>query len=122
MKFKTTIKLITEATDKNEAMDIAGEYLSGNLATGVDMRFRTVRLHNNVQRSAVALTLALFLVLLTVHLSSVKYSQNSSIQNLPGDSVIQPPLKTSSDDKKNLDFKKEWQAKRVREALDSLKK
>ncbi|MDO8525962.1 MAG: hypothetical protein Q7S07_05710 [Candidatus Omnitrophota bacterium] len=122
MKFKTTIKIITEAADKNEAMEIAGEYLSGNLATGVDMRFRTVCLHSNKQRSAAALTLALLLALLTAHLSSVKYSQHSSIRNLPGDSVIQPPLKTSSDDKKNFDFKKEWQAKRVREALDFLKK
>jgi len=123
MKYKTTIKLITDARDKNEAMEIAGEYLSGNLMTGIDMKCRTTSLRNNrLLRAGVTLSVALVFGLLTVHLSYTKHSQKSLIQNLPGDSVIQPPLKTSSAAKKDSDFKREWQAKHAQEALDSIKK
>ena len=121
MRFKTTIKLITEAKDKSEAMEIAGEYLSGNLATGVDMKLRTAPLHNNIKLAGLALVLSSILLLFAMHLSYVKHPQNI-IQNLPGDSVIQPPLKTSSADKSYSDFQKEWQARHTKEALGFIKR
>ena len=121
MQFKTTIKLITEAKDKNEAMEIAGEYLSGNLTTGVEMELRTAPLHSNMRRVGFALVISSILLLLVVHLSYVKHPQ-CIIQNLPGDSVIQPPLKTSSADKSYSDFQKEWQARHAKEALSSIKR
>ncbi len=121
MRFKTTIKLITEAKDKNEAMEIAGEYLSGNLTTGVDMRLHAMPVSSNIKRAGFALAISLIVALFTMHLSYIKHPQNL-IQNLPGDSVIQPPLKTSSADKCYYDFQKEWQARHTREALELIKR
>jgi len=122
MQFKTTIKIITEAKDKDEAMEIAGEYLSGNLTSGVDMRFHTAPVRNNGSVFAgITLALALIFGLSIFQLSHMKHSQ-SSIQNLPGESVIQPPLKTSPTDKKYYDFRKEWQARHAQEALNSIKR
>ena len=37
VKFKTTIEISSEAENKNEAMEIVGEYLAGYLSSGVDM-------------------------------------------------------------------------------------
>ena len=121
MRFKTTIKLITEAKDKNEAMEIAGEYLSGNLATGVDMKLRTAPLRSNIRRAGLALVISSIFLLFAMHLSYIRHPQ-SIAQNLPGDNVIQPPLKTSSADTSYSDFKKEWQARHTKEALSSIKK
>ena len=121
MKFKTTIKLVTEAKDKNEAMEIAGEYLSGNLATGVDMKLHTAPIQSNVKRAVFALTISSFLLLFAMNLTYIKHPQNI-VQNLPGDSVIQPPLKTFSADKSYSDFQKEWQARHAKEALNFIKR
>ena len=121
MQYKTTIKLITEAKDKNEAMEIAGEYLSGNLASGVEMKLRTAPLHGDIKRAGFALVLSSVLILFVAHLSYIKHPQNIAL-NLPGDSVIQPPLKTSSADKNYSDFQKEWQARHTKEALNFIKR
>ena len=121
MKYKTTIKLVTEAKDKREAMEIAGEYLSGNLTTGVDMRLRTSSICTNKQRLAVALVVALVVGLLVIPLSAMRHSQGF-VLHLPGDSAILPPLKTSAADTDFSDFKKAWQTKHSQEILRSLKK
>ncbi len=121
MRFKTTIKLITEAEDKNEAMEIAGEYLSGNLTTGVDMKFRTAQVGSNKQRAGIVLVIVMIFGMLVLHISSVRNSQNKMVQNF-GDSAIQPILKTAPIVKVDSDFKREWQAQAAQEALDSIKK
>lgn len=121
MKFKTTIKIVSEARDKNEAMEIAGEYLSGNLATGIDMQLRTNPVHSNNARAGIVLAVLFVFGVAVAHLSHVKPPQNF-ISYLPGDSVVQPPLKTSQPDKKAADFKTEWQAKHSQEVLNSLRK
>ena len=121
MQFKTTIKLITDAKDKNEAMEIAGEYLSGNLTSGVEMRMRTAPIHSNIRRVGLAVALSSILLLLVLHLSYINHPQ-VIIQNLPGDSVIQPPLKTSLSPNSYSDFQKEWQSRHQKEIMDSIKK
>ena len=121
MQFETTIKLITEAKDRNEAMEIAGEYLSGNLATGVEMKLRAAPRHSNIKRAGFALVISSFILLFAIHLSYIKHPQNI-IQNLPGANVIQPPLKTSSAVNGYSDFQKEWQARHTKEALSSFKR
>ena len=37
-RYKTVIEVVTEAEDQFEAVDIAGEYLRGNISNGVSMR------------------------------------------------------------------------------------
>jgi hypothetical protein len=121
MKFRTTINIITDAEDKNEAMDIAGEYLSGNINTGVDLRLRTSPVRGNVKRAGTIIAAAVIIGLMIIPAARVKH-HSSFPQNLPGDSVIQPPLKTSAIDAKPADFKREWRSKHAQEALSSLKR
>ena len=121
MRFKTTIEIISEAEDKNEAMDIVGEYLSGNLVSGVDMKCLTrpaVNYKRNVLAGLAVSVLALVFFVVTLH---VKPSQNS-IPNISGTAAIQPPLKTYGTDNKNTNFKKEWQDIQTKKALNSLKR
>ena len=52
MKYKTTIEIVADAGDKSEAMEIAGEYLSGNLISGVRMKCRTNPVYVSKVRAA----------------------------------------------------------------------
>ncbi|MDD5136580.1 MAG: hypothetical protein PHX20_06945 [Candidatus Omnitrophica bacterium] len=121
MRYKTTIKIVTEASDKNEAMEIAGEYLSGNLTSGVDMQLHTAPVSDCRQHIGVALAVMLIVTLLAIPATDLKHSQ-SFLSSIPASSVIQPPLKTSPADKKFSDFKKEWQDKHAQEVLSSFKR
>ena len=120
MKFRTTIKITTEAKDKNEAMEIAGEYLSGNLMSGVDMKLSTASMNYLKKRAALAILAIIAFGVITAHFACSRPS-SSFISCIPGDSVMQPPLKTSAPDNKYSDFNKEWQAKHAKEVLNSIK-
>ncbi|UCD54702.1 MAG: hypothetical protein JSV93_04045 [Candidatus Omnitrophota bacterium] len=41
MKYQTVIKILTDAESEHEATDIAGEFLRGNIETGVKMKCYT---------------------------------------------------------------------------------
>ena len=122
MRYKTTIEIVTEAADKNEAMEIAGEYLSGNLMSEVNMKCRARPVSYYATKkvvSVVAITLVIaFNVLITMQ---VKPTHNVNQRTVSID-AIQPPLKTSIANEKDSKFKKEWQDLQVKEALNSLKK
>ena len=120
MKFKTTIKLVTDAKDKNEAVEIAGEYLSGNLTSGVDMKFRTVSIRSHRQILAGTAMVVLVVGVFAIRLHETKHIQ-PFIQNLPGDSVLQSPLKTSGPDLKSSEFKRLWKSKSAEELLNSIR-
>lgn len=117
MKYRTTIEIVSEAKDKNEAMDIVGEYLSGNITSGVRMKCLTDPV-NSYARMVV--TTLLFLALLGGSIFSALYTKPGAITmtSIPGVSAIQPPLKTSVADKKSLEFKQEWQTRQVKEAIN----
>lgn len=121
MKFRTTIKLTVDAKDKNEATEIAGEYLSGNLTTGVEMHFRTQPVSRNRSLISAAVACVLIASLLVIHTSYLKRSQGF-IPSLSCDSVMQPSLRTSAGSNGYADFKKEWQVQHNKEALNSLSK
>lgn len=121
MKFKTTIEIISEAEDKSEAREIAGDYLSGDLTSGVEMRCATRPLCN-YKKSAISVTIISVAVIFgLIAAINIKHSQNT-IRNISGLSAIQPPLKTSDAENKELKFKKEWQDRQTRSALDYIKK
>lgn len=121
MKYRTTIEIISEAADKNEAADIAGEYLSGNLISGVSMKCRTATVSS--YRQAVAGLAVVLLVVATGIFSALQPRQNQiAVSAMPGygASAMQPPLKTAND-AKNREFKKEWQKKQDKAAIDLIK-
>jgi len=117
MKYRTTIEIVSEAKDKNEAMEIVGEYLSGNITSGVHMKCLTDPVNSYAK---IIVTALLFLALLGGSIFSALYSKpgSTTISAVPGVNAIQPPLKTSVVDRKSDDFKKEWQTRQVKEAIN----
>ena len=118
MKFKTTIEIITDAENAKESFEIVEDYLSGNLTSGVDMKCSTRSIPNYNKNIVYVTALSLILAVVTICGSTIKISRNHA-QNLSGVGAIQPPLKT---DKKDISFKKEWQAKQTTEALNLIKR
>jgi hypothetical protein len=119
MRFKTTIKLVSDANNKNEALDLVEEYLAGNIVSGVDMRCVTKPVYSNAKIAGVAvISLA---IVAGIFLSSyIKHPQNI-FQALPGVSAVQPPLKTSNmAHQKSSNFKEEWNDRQTKEALDQI--
>ncbi|MFA5142960.1 MAG: hypothetical protein WC522_02165 [Candidatus Omnitrophota bacterium] len=121
MRYKTTIKIVTEASDKDEAAEIAGEYLSGNLTSGVDMHLCTAPVISNGQRAGLILTAVLLVAFLAIPLTQLKHAR-TFVSAFPETNVIQPPLNTSSAETKFSDFKSQWQTKHAEEAFHSIRK
>ena len=121
IKYKTNIEITSEAANKDEAMEIVGDYLSGNIMSGIEMKYATkpVRFYNN---SAARITAVIILVPLGF-LSGIKTKYNyQPAAGICQMAAVQPPLKTSDSNKNDLRFKKEWEDKEAREALNSIKK
>ena len=121
MKYKTNIEITSDAVNKDEAMEIVGDYLSGNIASGIDMKYATrpVRFYNNPAAKVVAVAL-----LMTVGFFSgvkAKTQQNFSV-NMCQMAAVTPPLKTSDANKNDMRFKKEWQQKQTTEVINFIKK
>lgn len=121
MKYKTTIEIVSEAEDKNDAIEIVGEYLSGNLVSGVEMRCVT---RTHTYNKKIVSALAISVVILIAAFSSVQTkSTHSLIPTLAGTNALQPQLRTFDMAKHNdTIFKKAWQAKETQEALDFIKR
>jgi len=119
-KYRTKIEITSQAANKDEAMEIVGDYLSGNITSGIDMEYTTtqVRFYDN----SVAKALAVLLVISIGFLFSVKTTPEGRVQlGACQIAAVQPPLKTATADKNKLKFKKEWEEKQTREALNLIK-
>lgn len=122
MKYKTRIVIVSEAGNKNEAIEIVGEYLSGNLVSGVEMKCLTmpVRKYNKYILSTAAVLLLILIPLFSA--LCPKHSQNSA-SGIGGSDAIQVPLTTSIiDARKDMEFRRAWQDKETIEALKLIKK
>jgi hypothetical protein len=118
MRFKTVIKLVADARDKNEAIDLVDDYLAGNIVTGVDMKCATKPVHSPVTIVGVY-ALVLAVTAGVILLSHIKHPQNM-LQTVPGVSAVQPPLKTSNIANKSPEFKDKWQERQTKEALSQI--
>ena len=122
MRYKTTIEIVTEAADKNEAMEVAGEYLAGNIVSGVEMKYATRPVFDHRIRLGAAATILLITVIGAFTALSFNNPHILMMPKTSGAGAIQPPLKTSADEKKSSDFKEKWQVEQTKEALNSIKK
>ena len=116
MKYKTTINITSEARDRDEALDIVEDYLAGNLRTGVDMNCATRPVCNSAKITC-AIALSLVVIGAVVVPTQLKIPQ-SPIQSSPAISAVQPPLNT---DRVGADFKKRWEERQTKKALDYIK-
>ena len=120
MKYKTIIQVTTEAGDKNEAIEIVGEYLSGHISSGVNMKYSTRPIHG-VTKSVITVTALTVLIIVGIFSAyHIKPSLNIT-SSTSGSNAVQPPLKTSAMDANNSEFKKEWKQAEAKKALDHIK-
>lgn len=123
MKYRTVIEVICEAQDKDDAYNIAGDYLRGQVDVGVEMRCKTTKLweHKIAKYSVMCvITLAIFSALLinVSPLGGDETVRESSTIGMSGTFTIMPELKT----KHRADFKKEWETKKDEVVRKYLKK
>ena len=121
MKYKTNIEITSDAVNKEDAMEIVGDYLSGNIASGIDMKYATrpVRFYNNS-----AAKIAVVVLLMTIGFFSgvkAKPHQNFSV-NMCQMAAVTPALKTSAANKDYMGFRSEWKQVQAAEAISSLKR
>ena len=120
MRYKTTIHIIADARDRNEAVEMADEYLAGHLASGIDMRCSTKPAYHGTVKVVSAIAVSAIVLLAIVIAPQVKHV----VGMMPADvgmSAIQPPLKTSTAERLSADFKKEWQVRQTAEALNAIR-
>ena len=120
MRYRTVIEVVTEAQNKSEAMDIVGEYLSGGVFSGVEMKYST-RSVSGVKKAAITITaLSLMLVAAIVSLYLIK-PIGIGAPSLSGMSAVQPPLQTQALHVSDVQFKSQWQDEHNKEALRKIK-
>lgn len=119
MRYKTTIEITSEAEDKNEALEIVGEYLLGNIVSGIDMKCQTKQV--NIYKKT---TIGLVVVILMLTIGAVSFLHIKPAQRFAatfaGINAVQPPLKTSRIDDKHVEFKKSWDTRQTTTALQHI--
>ena len=117
MKYQTVIKIFTDAESEHEATDIAGEFLRGNLETGIRMKCCTRPLKSYRLFRVSALLLLIFAF---IGIASLGYFKTSAIpfSGSKNTNAFQPPLKTSQTTK----FKEAWQEEKNKKVLEYIKK
>ncbi|MFH1593133.1 MAG: hypothetical protein ABID09_00360 [Candidatus Omnitrophota bacterium] len=68
MKYKTIIEVTSDARNNDEAIYIAGEYLRGNIESGVEIRCKS---HPNRAFVLTGLTISLALAITAIFISSI---------------------------------------------------
>jgi hypothetical protein len=119
MRYKTTIHIIADARDRNEAVEMADEYLAGHLSSGIDMRCSTKPAYHGTVKVASAVAVSALVLLAVLVAPQVRHATGMS--TAADSSAIQPPLKTSNADKISVEFKKEWQVRQTAEALNAIR-
>lgn len=122
MKFKTKIEIITDANNRHEAADVAGEYLAGNISTGVTMKCNTAPVVH-IRKSFIAIgAISLLAVFGLIQFYAVRATNTVIPEPSSSFSAVQVPLKTSSNHLQNDEFKDEWRDMQNKEALESISK
>ena len=119
-KYKAVIEIVCEAENANEALDVAGEYLRGALATGVRMRHWARPLRSAAK---VVVTLGMMLAVIGGILSTnFTHPQQYSGSDLLGFNACQVPLKTHITGIERAEFKNSWKQMGTGKSLEQIKK
>ena len=122
MKYRTVIELICDAGDKDEASNIAGDYLKGDIDFGVEMRCATGsvwghRVAKYAASSAITIMVFASFLLRVAPVAVENQGGGNYIVGFESTSTVMPELKT----KHKEDFKQEWQEKKDDAVLEYLK-
>jgi hypothetical protein len=125
MKYRTVIELICNASDREEASDIAGDYLKGEIDFGVDMKCHTESLAGHrvlkyaISCAAILFIFAAFAFKITpISVEDGGSSKGSYRVAFQDTHTVMPELKT----KHREDFKQEWQERKDDAILEYLKR
>ncbi len=123
MKYRTLIELICNASDKEDAINTAGDYLKGEIDFGVEMRCKTVSLwaHQVKKYSAAGIAVVMVFSALLFKVTPIASNEKTGTPARPSfhnTCTITPALKT----KHRADFKQEWDEKKEEAMLEYLKK
>ena len=121
MRYRTTIEIISEAKDKIEAGELAGDCLSGNVMSGTKMKCHTKPAINKARNIAGVLAVSFIFIVTAISVAHVKPTQVLP-HAISVNDAIQPPLKTSVANGRSEDFKKAWQDKQNKAALNFIKR
>jgi hypothetical protein len=122
MKYRTVIELICDAGDKDEASNIAGDYLKGDVDFGVEMHCKTESLWGHraakyAASSAVAIVIFASFLLRVAPVAVEEQASGGYRAGFQNTSTVMPELKT----KHKADFKQEWQDRKDDAILEYLK-
>ena len=130
MKYRTVIDnktpegcVFCDAVNKEDALHTAGEYLRGEVESGVDMSCKaiSVRTHRMLKYGVMSVLVMFFVS--TLYLGVATKEKNDNLRRisdivLSNTCTIQPVLKTTS----KAGFRKEWNKKKDEAILEYLKK
>ncbi|MBD3295973.1 MAG: hypothetical protein GF392_01240 [Candidatus Omnitrophica bacterium] len=122
MKYRTVIEVVCDASDKEDALNIAGEYLRGDVDFGVDMKCRSAsimshRLKRVTATAVIALVMFSAFLLKVSPIDGEEKIQSTSNIGFRNTYTINPALNT----KHRSDFKKEWTAKKEQAIMEYIK-
>ena len=118
MRYRTIIEIITEANNKNEALNIAGEFLNGNIESDVKIKCRTNMIKSHgLLKASIALRLIAAFIAGIVSFGYFK-SVSIAVSGAENVSVFQTFLKAGQ----NVEFKENWQEEENKKVLDYRKK
>ena len=112
MKYRTIIELICDASDREDASNIAGDYLRGEVDFGVEMHCRTTSLwaHRTIKYAASCTVMLLVFTSLLIKSTPVNETgKKGDISQLlfKNTSTVMPELKTQD----KAEFREKWQEK-----------
>ena len=123
MKYRTVIELVCSASDRDEACNIAGEYLKGDLDFGVVMKLKTAScvahkaLKYGITCAAAFMVSFTFLALFEPIANMGEKSKSSIIAGIGSTCTVTPELKTQGE----TGFKKKWARRKDETVLDYLR-
>lgn len=124
MRYRTVVEVICNASDKDEASNIAGEYLKGEIDFGVEMKCHTESLagHRAIKCAAGSAVLLLFIATFIFKVTPVSLddagTKGGYKMAFQDTHTVMPELKT----KHREDFKQEWQERKDDAILEYLKR
>lgn len=122
MKYRTVIELICEADDKEDAGNLAGEYLKGDVDFGVTMKCNTASVvAHRIKKYTVSLIAAIImfssLFLKVTPVGICEKIKGTGYQTFSEIYTIGPILKT----KDKSEFKDKWKESKEKAVMDYLK-
>lgn len=118
MKYRTMIELVCEASDKDDACHVAGEYLRGTVDSGVKMKFKTRLLQTHRAFKCGIVSFAVLFCFAALLFSVIEPGKDGQVSDskfrIPESCTVQPELKTNTVDK----FRRAWETKQNEAMLE----